>query len=153
MKKVSAFTIIEIIVAMLISGIVISASYTIYFNFKVLFIETQLEFEENSRILLLQSLLKRDFREADFIKSRNDELIINFADKEKIYYEIEEDFIVRNNQEIVDTFFIIIDDYYIGKLKNNLLYVDEIILYIELEELEFPIHITKKYTNDYIFNH
>lgn len=100
--KVSAFTIMEIIIAMMISAILISITFTAYAIFFRSYQSFNLKNKEMATILKLDELIKRDFRHADMIGKNQDGIYFK-SDQDSITYTFKPDYILRVST-IMDTF-------------------------------------------------
>jgi prepilin-type N-terminal cleavage/methylation domain-containing protein len=106
MQKVKAFTLMELLVSMLISGIVISI---IYLSYEIIYKQYEGYKKTNKKItqaLLVNTLLKTDFLKAHYILNKEKGLL--FLDKQQnaIGYQFEEKYILRKANNVQDTFFL-----------------------------------------------
>lgn len=104
MKKnsIRAFTIMEMTVAMLISAIVIGITYAIYNIVVGSYTSFNNKNNKMAVVLRVDELLQKDISNADKI-IKNQQGFLLARDSEKIYYEIQPNFIVRINS-VTDTF-------------------------------------------------
>jgi prepilin-type N-terminal cleavage/methylation domain-containing protein len=107
LKKIKAFTVIELIVAMLIGSIVISIVYYTLALMQKHLIQTQETRSLTSDYLLLNKTLQRDIDEAKFItKVSERELLFSFENKYSVAYSFLDNDILRNHSSNIDSFHI-----------------------------------------------
>ena len=100
--RVKAYTLMEITVAMLVSAIVISITYSAYSIVSRSYIAYKTKNDRLAVLERLDELLKRDFSHADSIlKTDNGILVMSKGDS--ISYELDTAFVVRMST-IIDTF-------------------------------------------------
>jgi competence protein ComGF len=106
MKKIKAFTVIELIIGLLISSIVISVSYYVYFLFFTQLIKQQNKNNVVNEFQLFKKVFNNDFKNALSVKDTLDKnmLLINFAKQENIVYLFDQKDIIRSLNEKNDTF-------------------------------------------------
>ena len=105
-KKIRAFTLVELLVVMVISGIVIAITYQIYFIANKQFMQYKKGNEKVTQEVILRGLLNNDFFQSESVirKSENN-IEMQLAD-EKINYEWRDEFIIRVTNASRDTFFL-----------------------------------------------
>lgn len=127
--KLKAFSLIEIIVAMFLSAIVISAVYSGYlFTHKQFFRFTSIKTEIRN-YFQFSEVLNREFETSKrVLKKGARRLDIEMIDK-TINYSFENDFIVRSIDEQTDTFFFKIEGIEINgvTIKNDFI-IDHLVL-------------------------
>jgi len=143
--RIKAFTIIELLVTMLVSSIVVSAGIYVFSTFNKAMIISNSKNLMDTEILQFQQVLKKDFIDADEIYFQYESIIINYHNDEKNYYDISDDYIVREAVNSIDTFNIQVYDSYINYTSKNTKLVNELVLETELDKLDYPIHVYKKY--------
>ena len=100
--KLSAFTIMEITITMLLAAIVISITYTAYTIINGSYLVFTRKNNEMAQVVQLDRLLKKDFYKASSI-SRDYQKILFRMDSTDIIYEFRPDLVTRT-QGITDTF-------------------------------------------------
>ncbi|NBG64753.1 prepilin-type N-terminal cleavage/methylation domain-containing protein [Acidiluteibacter ferrifornacis] len=145
--KLNGFTLLELLIALAISAIVITAGYTALHLTADLFHNNS---EHNSQnVMLLQSnyLLQKDFFEAHLIYIEGNELKFFGKDSINAIYDISEDFMIRNQKEGLDTFKFDEINYGFGfKGKAmNIGFIDSLTIVFKQEE-EKRIILLKEYT-------
>src|ERR1700761_349032 len=103
MKKLRAFTIMEMVIAMLIAAIVIGMTYAVY----TIVVRSCRSFDDRHRqmaaLLQLNKLLKKDIEEADLVSRTDTDLITLKRADQTLTYRIRSGWIVRVGVE-ADTF-------------------------------------------------
>jgi len=145
MKKIKAFTIIEVLITMVLSGIVVSAAIYVFLTFNSLLSKTGKKNMQNLEIISLHHIMKMDFIKADEIREEYSSIFISFNESEKVYYDFEENYVVRDAIATQDTFKISVNDIKIYFMDEESDLVTEIIVDIQFDNLDFPIHVIKMY--------
>lgn len=104
MKKLKAFTLIEVLVAMSLSGIVVSASYFCYNTVTRQFSSFRKANSEAMHVVLLRSLLAQDICSLPYMKANSEYEVELFSDKRKVSYSFDTDHILRTQNTLTDTF-------------------------------------------------
>ena len=119
--KFKAFSIIELMVSILISGVVISTAFSVY-----VFMHKSLAKYSTSKTAIknyfeLSAILNKDVEGAKQIIKVNDfEISLNLLDK-TVNYEFKNDYILRVNQLQTDTFFFKVDNVLISTINEKYL--------------------------------
>ena len=104
-RKLVAVTVLELIVAMLISSIVITMAYASYAMFSRLFFTFRNNNELSSEILLADRMLRKETDQSSvIIKTQNG--IELYSAGGRVQYYNESDFLVRESGEMKDSFYI-----------------------------------------------
>ena len=153
--KVKAFTLIELVVVMIISGILFSIAYFSFFIISQRFNHFSSASSSVMEISNLQTILNKDFDEAEFLQLQGDDLIVK-KDSLELLYHFEEDYLLRTQLDQVDTFHIPIENksYY---FKNaiyylNTGYIDELEFTSEYHDEKFHFHFHKDYSTEQLIN-
>ncbi len=149
MKKLKAFTIIELVVAMLLTSIVVSIAYVcldlLGSSYKQ-FSETQKQVDE---LVLLQKQLAKDFNSCNKAIFYREGLECTY-DNEKIYYKIYDDEIIRKSYGREDRWSITLiaweGAFCHVPLEVDYMPVDEIYFRASKDEREVACYTTKKYS-------
>ncbi|MES2275324.1 MAG: hypothetical protein V4592_04830 [Bacteroidota bacterium] len=158
-KRVKAFTIMEITVAMLIAAIVIAITYTCY----TIVYKSYLAFKTRQHDLVevsqLTQLIERDMEKGDLIVQREDGITIKGSNNE-ISYAIQPDYILRI-AAVTDTFKVKTEGlirYFEGQAlatKNDSdeqNRIDELSFTILLGNDKFPYDYLKPYSSQNLIN-
>lgn len=141
--KVKAFSFLEVMVGMVLSGMVISTVYSVYmYSHKNLF--KFAEVQSNLRSFHeFSSVLNSDFEQAKkVVKINAEEIEIKTNDK-IIRYEFQEEYTVRSLNQHMDTFFISTTVFNLNVV--NELSKEPLIDYIELTINNSPMSYYKNY--------
>lgn len=151
MKKISAFTIMEVIVVMLLSGIVISMSYSVLRLIQHEFIDFQIHDNSMVTINQLNTVLTRDFDQADRVCLDQTATVLKFTSQSKpvITYRFLDSAIIRSNP-MNDTFRISLSSLNIHKADSinffPLRLIDRISFNVETREKnKILLHYRKSY--------
>ena len=106
-KKISsaiqAFTIMEVTIAMIVAGIVVMMSYTVFTIMGKSYLDFSKKNEGIASLLLFDRLLKRDFSNAQLIVLASDALLVK-KDSSNIIYYFGDGEIIRRSAAVADTF-------------------------------------------------
>lgn len=148
-KKIRAFTILELSVVMAISGIVFAISYSAYNIINRQYSEFKDASEKIMDVSTLNAVLTKDFFEAKEIRKNGKELLIKLMGGSEVIYRFESDALIRKVNDVNDTFENSgnVKTSFFGKeqTENNGL-IDE--FYCEMGDKAFPLHIKKYYAAD-----
>lgn len=101
---IKAFTLMELLVAMLISSIVISISYISY----DIIYKQYFSYKENNQSItqtaLINSLINRDIFEAEFMQANDKEIVLTYRNKSALYYIFDTPYLIRKTETSKDTF-------------------------------------------------
>jgi prepilin-type N-terminal cleavage/methylation domain-containing protein len=105
-KKLKAFTLLELLVGMIISGIVIAAGFNAY---RV--ISTQFKtYKETSAVYssfsFFEAQFRQDFRNAKEISAENENSVQFISGEKKTGWRFNEKYALRNDRNETDTFFV-----------------------------------------------
>lgn len=155
MKKLNAFTLIEIIMTMLLSVVVFSLIFWAY----SISIKNYVQYNEfNSKLLSLSELdyiLEQDFFKAKEVRLIPKGIKIDFKDANDIEYNFEEEFIIRKQSEKIDSFLFtnqnlafFLNDNLSGNIDGL---IDQLTFEINKGEKTFPFSFKKHYDQTTLF--
>ena len=105
MKKLKAFTLLELLFVMILTTIIIGIGY---FAFAIA-VKQLYSYKENSKKIAgafqLTMLLNKDFAEAKSVMKANDTLVFTSPLNNRLQYSFSEEYIIRNINSATDTFF------------------------------------------------
>lgn len=104
MKRILAFTIIELLVAMALSGIIVAFAYNVYAMTNDSYKRLVDQNGEKNEIFGLQSLLEHDFDVASRAFYEQGEVRIELTDKSTVNYRFLADVLIRKEGVRIDTF-------------------------------------------------
>jgi prepilin-type N-terminal cleavage/methylation domain-containing protein len=107
-KRIRAFTLIELVVAMLISSIVVIVAFTGYEIIAGQYVDYRKKSNEITKSFLLNNLLAKDFLNSELaLINPNGDLIFKFKATPEVDYQFRENYIIRVfTTTLQDTFFI-----------------------------------------------
>jgi prepilin-type N-terminal cleavage/methylation domain-containing protein len=103
MKKIKAFTLMELIIGMIIGSIVVGFCYTGYRMILKQYLDFKKTKTEIGETMQFNTALRNDFVNAQTI-SYNENHLVMLNDSSKIEYEFAETFILRDVKDVSDTF-------------------------------------------------
>lgn len=154
MKRISAFTLMEVIIVMIISMIVVSLTYKTLDIVSMQYRQFSKSRKHIYELSLLETLLTKDFANSEYLKRMNDGVMCKYRDK-NVVYTFNDGFIVRSEGTITDTFNIMpreIKYYFSDKeVKNTNSYIDKVAFVYVQEGSKFFIY-KKVYAADFFLN-
>jgi prepilin-type N-terminal cleavage/methylation domain-containing protein len=110
MKKVRAFSLIELLVAMVISSVVIASAYFMYSMFSKDLIDYKGHINKLSDAVVLNGILEHDINLAQAVKKNSSNGIRIEQGSANIDYEWQEDAVLRKTDLSTDTFHLFLKD-------------------------------------------
>lgn len=105
MRKLRAFTLLELLFVMILTTIILGMGY---FAFSTA-VKQMYVYKENSKKIaekfLFTTFLQRDFMEAASVFKSSDTLVFSNAMNERLQYFFSDEYIVRSTNSVEDTFF------------------------------------------------
>lgn len=149
--KVNGFTIMEIMVTMVISGIVVLTAFEFYNLFNKLLLKKNNTMEIGKEMLQFYNVFENDAARAISLDLSTAGLIMNYYYEDIIKYEFFDDYVIRNRNIASDTFRIKVMN--LNSIKDQVTGFDKI-LTMELVKYDeaFPLFLEKIYTNDVLLN-
>ncbi|MEH6305262.1 hypothetical protein RYH73_06385 [Olivibacter sp. CPCC 100613] len=147
--KLPAFTIIELVVALLLMTIVVAVAYAALALTSKQLGGLQQRFGIDNEHRLLQHALQQDFEAADRITQQEGHLIFR-SPVNTIHYELLDSAIVRHGpDETRDSFHFALDSAFVGfesreQIEENGL-IDELRLQLKSNKNSYPIYVHKVY--------
>jgi len=159
MKRLKAFTLIELIVALIISGIVISIAATCYQIVYKQYKEYKNVNETLSQAALLNMLLNKDFQNFQYVNKTSDGIEFSgFStqqtsnEEQKTVYEFGQQYIIRKYTTIQDTFGVVLANtslkFQNKEIENNSTLVDELSFETDVIQENETFHYKKQYGAD-----
>jgi type II secretory pathway pseudopilin PulG len=141
----SGFTIMDVLVAMIIGGIVITMAMTYFIHLQKYLTEENKKGNTDTQYNLLESALTNDFHNANVIRYNNKYLEINGPLSAE--YHFDTDYIIRSSGQHKDTFALVTkqcDVVYLSE-KDNVISTIDVIIDLE-KDLEYRVCLEKKYS-------
>lgn len=141
----------ELVIALLVSGIVISLAGSTYLLIKKTIVTSSLDYEFDNRVMDLAMVLKHDFDRASVISNQDNFLSLQFPSRKIINYQFGDSFVTRQVGEVVDSFLIKPAVVQMETLSRDNELVSKLYLLIQLKDIDYPIHLQKDYSLDLLF--
>jgi competence protein ComGF len=150
-SQLKAFTLMEIIVSMVLTGIITAASLSLYLNYSNLVRKKNNQMHCSKENLQFYQIFKHEFDQALVIKKFKEQVTFVLPDKAIVSYEFDPDFIVRSKKEQLDTFFIKAEDFEALQDKST---SNCIVIKMTLQSCgeSYPVFLNKTYSNDILMN-
>lgn len=150
-KRLQAYTIIELIIIMVLTGILSAFTFSALGLFSQSFSLFHKVTGRSYELTLLHKLLIKDMDQAVLVL-QEDEKILNFeyADK-KVYYEFEEKYILRRDV-LLDTFHVVAQNYKLELLPSSDKIVQSLTFELLVSEQVIPYVFRKPYPADIFVN-
>lgn|ERR1035437_6590141 len=146
-----SFTVMEVIVTMVLSGIIIAAALSLYLNYFNLVRLKNNQMNCGKENLQFYQIFKHEFDQASVVKAMEGQVTLLEPDKSIVQYEFEPNFIIRLRKDQPDTFFIKVNDFEFVR--------DEITMNCKIIKMElhncgeiYPVFLSKQYSNDVLMN-
>jgi prepilin-type N-terminal cleavage/methylation domain-containing protein len=153
-KKLPAFTMVELIVAMVLSAIVIGLSYIVYNDSTRSFRESQNNYQKINEMLLLQSLINHDCQVALKVTFEDSTMMVERLDNATVYYQVIPIGIIRDDLLSIDTFKLGRPDCQIRYLFEKAPLIEKMELMFQLSnQIKFPIMAMVFYSNEAKLNY
>lgn len=143
--KIKSFTIIEVVVAMVITSVVIFAAITGFFKIQSLIKNTQISNTIIQEIGSLHSILMHDVELAISVSSRYDDLYLEMPGEKTIKYVIDDDKITRKWDDLEEIFEATVQSTEFKSLDRRKEFIYEIFINFSYESLSFPVYLYKEY--------
>ena len=99
-KKIKAFTISEMLVVLVISGIVVSLSLVVLNLVQKQMNSIKNNYTKNTEIRLLERALVQDFQRYNLVYASKNEQLMGLSIKDSVIYSFKENFVLRNADTI-----------------------------------------------------
>jgi type II secretory pathway pseudopilin PulG len=149
--QLKSFTVMEVIVTMVLSGIIIAAALSLYLNYANLVRLKNNQMNCGKENLQFYQIFKHEFDKASLVKAIERQVTLIQPDKTTIQYDFDANFIIRSRESQTDTFFIKVNDFEFLR--------DEITTNCKTIKMElhncgevYPVLLSKQYSNDILMN-
>lgn len=154
MRKIDAFTLMEVIIVMIISMIVISLTYK---TLDIVSMQYR-QFNKNSKqvyeLSLMETLLTKDFANSEYVKRVSNGMMCGFKRK-SILYTFDDSSMIRVEGAVSDTFNIVPNNvryYFSDKNVSNINgYIDRVVFVSNLSNSKLFTY-RKIYASDFLLN-
>lgn len=151
-KRLKSFTLIEIMVALIITGIVASMATWAFSNVQKYVTAYWKNEAQNLDFAQFISMLNKDMLESETINYQNDKLLFIRNNSEVLEYSFYDYCIVRSDKRIDDTLFIEINMFGVTPLEIEPNLIKEISVTLIMGKVEYPMVFTKYYSRQQIFS-
>jgi len=156
MKKIRAYTILEVTVAMLLSAICISICYTAYGIIATYYTKFQQKNESADAVLSMKQVLCKDIAKATVLLQLRDGMLCQ-SDSTRVSYLFEDDYILRQvDPGRIDTLKVAVSDLYMvfeGVEVSEADTVDLVKFKVELpNQAKIPMVFSKHYSSQNLFH-
>lgn len=151
MKKLHAFTMMELLVTIVISSIVVSTALAVFVHINTYFSNNNNQQEEINKIISLQSLLNYDVEKAREIYCLSDRVLLTNSES-LICYKFLDSYIIREHKANSDTFTLVSTDLSSEKLDNYCDLIKEVSFNIETQHKQWFFRFYKQYPRSVLFN-
>jgi Tfp pilus assembly protein PilE len=153
MKKLKSFTIVELCVTLLISGVVIGIAYYAYSLFLYQYKKQEAKSALIREYLLFQKAIRTDIDQAEDITDSIAYLTFRKLSNETAKYNFANDFIYRNTLSATDSFRIKKTEYYFSTVTETSDLVNEIHIVFDLKPEKLRADFKKIYSAQQIMEH
>ncbi|MBN8696074.1 MAG: prepilin-type N-terminal cleavage/methylation domain-containing protein [Bacteroidetes bacterium] len=141
--KLKGFTLLELLIGMIISSIVISVCYTVYYMVNKQYVEFREVRSELVNLMFLNSELENNFYHSNNVQMSDKELCFGYRDK-SICFVFMDSVVVRKEAMVSDTFRVKVNNFEI--IENNEGLVSSFYINAILLEDSVSLCFNKKYS-------
>lgn len=152
-KTAQSFTLIEIIIAMIISTIVIGTTIAVWLCLNGLFKQGMADTYGETGAVLFISTFESDMARAENIKTGSSDVTFSFTESSDIQYKFDDEMVTRTVGQNTDTFHAGVEDVEITLHKTLPNVVKNISFSVLLKNKVIPVFLTKDYSNSRLFNY
>lgn len=149
--RVSGFTVMEVLVTMVVSGIVVLTAFQFYNIFNKLLSQKNRIMEGGKEMLQFYNVIKNDASKSLALFYSKDEILMKFPERNFIQYDFYIDYVVRKMNTEADTFLVHATNLNIEN-EPTTGYGRVIRFEFEKENETFLVVIEKIYPNDLLMN-
>lgn len=143
----------ELVVVMLISGIILSLAGGVYLTWLKTYHTWQNSKESEQSLYLFENRLSNEVTNCRYIQQKGANISLDFENRKPICYQFEDSLVIRNTENITDTFFFQIENSSFRKIQTKQFeLVDCISFTAILKGDNFPVNILKIYPNETLYN-
>jgi prepilin-type N-terminal cleavage/methylation domain-containing protein len=152
MRKLKAFTLVELLVAMVLSTIVIALAYSVYTQTNASFQNALTQYGKTNDLLQLQRMMNRDFNNACLATYENGTLKVERSDHSQVDYQLDSNKLIRSDKSVMDTFILNINEIVVDYLSQKPPVLETLTMDIQTgTTLKYPITAKVFYTNKFLF--
>jgi len=146
-----AFTIMEVMVTLVLSGIIIAAALSLYLNFENLVRLKNNQINCGKENLQFYQIFQHEYDQATSVSIIQKQVNLLLPGRTNIQYEFNPNYILRNYKDLTDTFHIKVVDFETTP--------DEVTGWNKTVKMElhncgevYPVYLVKQYANDVLMN-
>lgn len=155
-NSIASFTIIELVMALLISSVVITIVYYVYLLFNNQFAGYQLKGAAMDEYFMLQKALQRDMEQADAVEAPSEHEIVckTTVNGQTVTYNfINNEVVVRINANKADSFRIKNNGYQWEPVSESIFLVKKLVLKVSIADVSFNAIFNKQYSALQLMKH
>ena len=141
-KKLKSFTLSELIVVMIITGIVVGLAFSVLRIVQKQISVISKDNEKAVQVVFLEEMLWHDFNQMQTVRSLGPDRLIMKSEIDSVTYHFQETVVLRNNDTIRVK--AVIDDVFYETLKSNPGEIDAVAVSCESEIKGYKIFVFKK---------
>jgi type II secretory pathway pseudopilin PulG len=151
-KRLKAFTLAEIVIAMMISGTLLALAVKVILAISFIGSQQNVKSDFNNGILRINGILNENFRNSSLIKKVSSaELMFIYDRKDPISVSFYQAGMIVKNQLTVDTVLAVYDSLKITKLDIDTSFINSISFVIENNKITYPVYFRKNYSNEQLY--
>jgi prepilin-type N-terminal cleavage/methylation domain-containing protein len=104
MKKIKAYSLVELMVVMVIGTITIAVAYQGYLLFYQQFLSFKTVVNHNAELSLFDALLDSDIKDSKEVKKRASGIVCRYKERE-VLYNWSDNYVTRKQELVTDTFY------------------------------------------------
>lgn len=152
MKHLKAFTLIELIISMMLSGILLSLAINVISTMiSISSIQNQSN-RINNNIISIHSSLSEYFSRSSYIKFNDPELKFIFSDSSRKSLSFFSGGMLLKNSNSIDTLEVPIDSLKITRIDSTTLIIRNLSFTVINNGIPYPFYFSKDYENQLLFN-
>jgi len=151
--KLKGFTLIEIIISMILSGILLAGAVKIFLTISLTESQHNRSISQRNDMLLLNTVLTKNFLNSQRIIAIDVETIIFYNSKKKMtIISFQPSRVIVLDSLSHDTLNVFCDNLLLLKLSEDTSLIEKLSFSVEHNKLEYPFFYSKEYTEDILFN-
>jgi len=151
--RLKGFTLIEILIAMLLSSILLALAVEVILHISSIGILQNKTSKQNYNVVKVYSVLKENFQNAILIKvDRNNDLSFSYSDGSKVKITFDSSMVIVSGINVHDTIPLPWEGLKIDKLDSVSGLVSGISFRIRYNDLQYPIIIIKDYPQQVLYS-
>jgi prepilin-type N-terminal cleavage/methylation domain-containing protein len=153
MSKLKAYTLMEVMVALIIGSVVISLAVMAFLTIKKEVDNEYVIQNEAQKVLRIRTLMENDFFACDHIQYKNKQLRFYKDNNMKKRYRFHDEFVVRSTHSHSDTFLIVVNDIQCKYLfKQSKLVSSFSFTIFPIKHHSRNLHFIKQYSHNFLYS-